>query len=118
MSCHVPNSLREEAASTKKSLFKEIQKSRHACTHPDVNLSNVQRKEREVREVCMLSTFALTSNDGPQLASWGESNLRYSNICCSTRRILMVIKQKVTVFPLSPAGDLHDTLVNVTHVGT
>lgn len=54
----------------------------------------------------------------PAVGFMGESNLCYSNIHCSTRRILMVIKQKVTVFPLSPAGDLHDTLVNVTHVGT
>lgn len=30
----------------------------------------------------------------------------------------MVIKQKVTIFPLSPAGDLRDALVNVTRVGT
>lgn len=54
----------------------------------------------------------------PAIGFTGDSNLRYSNICCGARRILMVIKQKVTVFPLSPAGDLHDTLVNVTHVGT
>lgn len=54
----------------------------------------------------------------PALVFTGDSNLRYSNICCSTRRILMAIKQKVTVFPVSPAGDLHHTLGNVTGVGT
>lgn len=51
MSCHVPNSPREEAASAKKSLFKEIQRRRDTHTHtethvhnPDVNLSNVEEE--------------------------------------------------------------------------
>lgn len=42
---------RREAASAKKSLFKEIQRSRHTDAHtPDANLSNVQKKKKKREE--------------------------------------------------------------------
>lgn len=122
--CHVPDSLREGAASAKKSLLKDLQKSIHAHAHA-LTLKKKKRPFKcaqnakggkgglNVERVCA------DIKRSPAIGFAGEdSNLRCSNICCGSRRILMVIKQKAAVFPLSPAGDPHNTLVNVTHVGT
>ena len=73
MSCHVPNSLGEEAARAKKSLFKEIQKGRHTHAHtPDVNLSNVQRKAREARAVMHVKHICLDIKRSPAIGFTGK----------------------------------------------
>lgn len=61
-----------------------------------------------------LRVFELESNDRLNCLHRRYSNLCCSNICCSNHRILMVIKHKVS--PPSPAGDLHNTLPNVTRL--
>lgn len=63
-------------------------------------------KRREGRASMHVKHICVDIKRSPAIGFTGESNLRSSNICRCTRRILMVIKQKVTVYPLSPAGDL------------
>lgn len=70
------------------------------------SFKRAEGKRRQSRASMHVKHICVDIKRSPAIGFTGESNLRSSNIYSCTRRILMVIKQKVTVYPRSPAGDL------------